>query len=103
MLKVHTAIEEEIFYPAARKVGLESALMDEAWGEHDGAKGLIAQIESSQPGDDYYDAKVKVLGDIIGHHVIEEHTAVFPKCRHSKMDMMALRVAMAGRKKELER
>ena len=102
MLKVHMVIEEEIFYPAARDAGLEHDMMDEADVEHDGAKGLIVQIESSNPGDDHYDAKVKVLGDIISHHVIEEHTEMFPKCRRSKMDLAGLRVAMAARKKELE-
>ncbi len=65
MLTVHTKIEEEIFYPAAREAGLEEDMMDEARVEHDVAKSLIAWIQSSKPSDDYYDAKVKVLGDIV--------------------------------------
>ena len=56
MLTVHTQIEEEIFYPAAREAGLEEDMMDEAWVEHDGAKALIAWIRSSKPADEYYDA-----------------------------------------------
>jgi hypothetical protein len=63
---------------------------------------LIAQIENGKPGIDYYDAKVKVLGDYIEHHVIEEHTEMFPKCRRSKMDLVGLRARMATRKMELE-
>jgi hypothetical protein len=102
MLTVHTTIEEEIFYPAARAAGLESDMLDEADVEHAGAKDLIAQITAGKPSDDHYDAKVKVLGDVIEHHVVEEHTEMFPKCRRSTMDLIALRVQMASRKQELE-
>jgi hypothetical protein len=102
MLKVHMAIEEEIFYPAARAAGVEPDEMDEAYVEHASGKELIAQISAGKPGDDYYDAKVKVLSDLIEHHVIEEHTEMFPKCRRSKMDLPVLRASMAARKKELE-
>jgi hypothetical protein len=102
MLKVHTTIEEEIFYPAAREAGIEELMMDEAAVEHASAKDLIAQIESATPDSDYYDAKVKVLGDYIGHHVLEEHTEMFPKCRRSRMDLADLGRRMAARKKELQ-
>jgi hypothetical protein len=102
MLTVHTRIEEEIFYPAAREAGLEADMMDEASIEHASAKELIAQIENGKPGSNYYDAKVKVLGDYIEHHVIEEHTEMFPKCRRSTMDLAGLRARMQARKAELE-
>ena len=102
MLKVHTQIEEEIFYPAARAAGIDVDTMDEAYVEHASAKDLIAQIQSSDPKSDYYDAKVKVLGDVVNHHVVEEHTEMFPKCRRSTMDLVALRAQMQSRKDELE-
>jgi hypothetical protein len=102
MLKAHTTIEEEIFYPAARAAGLDADLLDEADIEHASAKDLIAQIESATPDSDYYDAKVKVLGDYIGHHVLEEHTEMFPKCRRSRMDLAGLARRMTVRKKELQ-
>ena len=70
-LKVHTRIEEEIFY-AEERGDVEDDMLDEAQVEHDGAKKLIAEIESMRPGDDLYDAKVKVLGEYIRHHVKEE-------------------------------
>ena len=72
MLKAHTTIEEEIFYPAARRAGLDADLLDEADIEHASAKDLIAQIEAGNPDGDHYDAKVKVLGEYITHHVVEE-------------------------------
>lgn len=102
MLKVHTMIEEEIFYPAARKARIEASLLDEADIEHASAKDLIGQIESGEPDDDHYDARVKVLGEYVTHHVVEEHTEMFTKCRRSGMDLVALRERMAARKAALE-
>ena len=102
MLKAHTAIEEEIFYPAARKARIDAALLDEADIEHASAKELIAGIESARPADDRYDARVKVLGEYVTHHVVEEQTEMFPKCRRGGMDLVALRETMAARKAELE-
>jgi len=98
MLKAHTTLEEEIFYPAARRAGIDADLLDEADIEHASAKDLIAQIEGGNPGDDHYDAKVKVLGEYITHHVVEEHTEMFPKCRRSAMDLVGLRGEMEARK-----
>ena len=102
LLKTHTTIEEEILYPAARKARIDSALLDEADIEHASAKALIAQIEAGHPRDDHYDARVKVLGEYITHHVVEEHTEMFPKCRRASLDLVALRVRMEARKAELE-
>jgi len=101
MLKAHTTIEEELFYPAARRAGIDADLLDEADIEHASAKELIAQIEVGDPEDDHYDAKVKVLGEYITHHVVEEHTEMFPKCRRSAMDLVGLRGEMEARKMSL--
>ncbi len=101
MLKAHTTIEEEIFYPAARAAGVEEDLLDEADIEHASAKDLIAQIESASADADHYDAKVKVLGEYITHHVVEEHTEMFPKCRRAGMDLVNLRAEMESRKMAL--
>lgn len=77
-LKVHTQIEEEIFYPAVAAVlPKEKDLLDEAEVEHQGAKRLIAELDAMQPDDDLFDAKVKVLSEYIKHHVKEEHTEMF--------------------------
>src|ERR1700761_8780183 len=70
-LKIHTTIEEEIFYPAVRGK-IEGDTLDEAYVEHDGAKVLINDIEAASPGDEFYDAKIKVLSEEIKHHVHEE-------------------------------
>jgi hypothetical protein len=102
-LKIHTAIEEEIFYPAF-KGKIEGDTLDEAYVEHDGAKVLINDIEAGNPGDDFYDAKVKVLSEEIQHHVHEEEMrgeGMFAQCRKTDVDLVALRDAMLARKQEL--
>ncbi|WP_295633741.1 hemerythrin domain-containing protein [Novosphingobium sp.] len=100
-LKVHAQIEEEIFYPAAYEAIDDDDLLDEAEVEHASAKDLIAQIETSQPGEPLFDAKVKVLGEYIDHHVKEEEGELFPECRSSKMDLKTIGALMAARKQEL--
>jgi len=102
MLKVHTQIEEEIFYPAARAGGIDADKLDEAKVEHTSAKDLIAQIEAGNPDDDLYDAKMTVLREYIQHHVVEEHTEMFTKCRRSDMDLVTLRGELEARKASLE-
>ncbi len=102
-LSVHTAIEEEIFYPACTGK-IEEDLVKEAYVEHDGAKVMIAEILASGPGDDFYDAKVKVLSEDIKHHVKEEEARVegmFAKARAAGLDMDALGEQMAARKEQL--
>jgi hemerythrin superfamily protein len=101
MLKAHTTIEEEIFYPAARAAGVDQDLLDEADVEHASAKDLISQIEAARADDDHYDAKVKVLGEYITHHVVEEHTEMFPKCRRAGMDLVVLRDELESREMAL--
>ena len=103
-LKVHTQIEEEIFYPAFLEASEEKDMHHEAEIEHKGAKRLIADIESSRPSDDYYDAMVTVLSEMIKHHVKEEEQpgGMFAKARRSDMDLDALGRRMKSRKDELE-
>ncbi len=104
-LRVHAQIEEEIFYPACREAGLEDDLMDEADVEHDGAKKLIAEIEAGKPGDDHWDAKVTVLGEMIKHHVKEEEQrgGMFARARKAGLDLKALGAELQARKSELMR
>ena len=102
MLTAHATVEEELFYPAAREVlGEDEDLVDEADVEHVCAKDLIAQIETGSPDDPLYDAKVKVLGEYIDHHVQEEEQEMFPKVRKSDLDLDLLGEEQAARKAEL--
>jgi hemerythrin superfamily protein len=103
-LKVHTTIEEEIFYPAFLDATEDTDLHHEAEIEHDAAKKLIAEIDASSPDDEYYGSKVKVLSEMIKHHVKEEEQpgGMFAEARKAKMDLQALGEQMAARKGELQ-
>jgi hemerythrin superfamily protein len=101
-LTVHTQIEEEIFYPAVREAIKDTDLLDEAEVEHASAKDLIAQVQDATDIDEKFDAKVKVLGEYIDHHVKEERNELFPKARAARgLDLVAMRDQLAQRKEEL--
>jgi hemerythrin superfamily protein len=101
-LTVHAQIEEEIFYPALRGAIKDTDLLDEAEVEHQSAKDLIAQIQGAAEADDKFDAKVKVLGEYIDHHVKEEKGEIFPKARAArKLDLVSMREELETRKEEL--
>jgi len=101
-LTVHAQLEEEIFYPALREAMRETELLDEAEVEHQTAKDLIAQIEAMEDSEEIIDAKVKVLGEYVDHHVKEERNEIFPKARSSrKLDLVAMRDELEARKAQL--
>jgi hypothetical protein len=102
-LKIHTILEEEIFYPACESA-VEEDLYKEAFVEHDGAKVLINDIMESGGEGEFFEAKVKVLSEEIEHHVKEEEKpgeGFFAQARAGDIDMVALRDQMMARKEEL--
>lgn len=104
-LLIHTTIEEEIFYPAVRAALKDNDMqdqLDEAVVEHAAAKDLIQQIQEMDPDEDLFDAKVKVLGEEVEHHVGEEEKEMFPEVKKSDLDLVALGQEMALRKQELQ-
>ena len=101
-LKVHAAIEEEIFYPAVRKqVG--SDLMNEADEEHHVARVLIAELDRDGRGNDHRHAKFTVLAESVRHHIKEEESEMLPKAKGVEMDFEALGERMLARKRELQK
>ncbi len=102
-LTVHATIEEEIFYPAFFEFTNDKDLHHEAVVEHAGAKRLIAEIQATKPDDDYFDAKVTVLSEMIKHHVKEEEQpgGMFAQARKSDMDLEVIGQQLKARKEEL--
>ena len=103
-LMVHATIEEEIFYPACKGKIEDGELLDEAYVEHDGAKVLIAELLQGSPSDEFYDAKVKVLSELIKHHVKEEEKrseGLFAQAKEAGLDVDSLGARLAARKKLL--
>ena len=90
-LEIHTQLEEELLYPAAREVlTRDEDIVDEAYVEHAGAKNLISQLKTMTSDQPLFDAKVKVLGEYIDHHVKEEESQFFPKLRQTPLDLEAM-------------
>ncbi|SRR6266550_6957718 len=81
-LKIHTRIEEEIFYPAAREIGTSKAeeMVDEAYEEHHVVDLVLAELPSVDPDDDRFAAKMTVLSELVLHHAEEEEEELFPLC-----------------------
>ncbi|MFY8102629.1 MAG: hemerythrin domain-containing protein [Ramlibacter sp.] len=101
-LTVHAQIEEEIFYPAVRAAIKDTELLDEAEVEHQALRNLIAQIQRASEADDMIDAKVKVLGEYMDHHVKEERGEIFTRARSArKLDLVAMREQLEQRKEVL--
>lgn len=101
-LTIHTQIEEEIFYPAFKQALKDKELVPEANVEHQSVKDLIAQVQGIEPQGEMYDARVKVMGEFVKHHIKEEHTEMFTKAKKSKLDLFALGQQLLERKSELQ-
>jgi len=104
-LEIHTAVEEEIFYPAARKAleetDEETNLIDEAWEEHHVVKLLAAELKKMRASDERYDAKFTVLAESVKHHIEEEEGKLFPKLE-GHLDDENLGEKMIARKEKLQ-
>jgi hemerythrin superfamily protein len=99
-LKVHAAIEEELFYPAVRKpVGKE--IMNEADEEHHVAKLLIAELDVMDGSESHFDAKFTVLAENVRHHIKEEEDEMLPKAEGAKVNFAALAEMMLKRQEQL--
>lgn len=103
-LFVHAKVEEEIVYPAVRKSADDSEdMMDEADTEHHVVKLLMAEISQMKAGDDHFDSKVCVLGELVNHHVQEEEKEIFEELRAADLDLEKLGKQVIARKEELSK
>jgi hemerythrin-like domain-containing protein len=107
-LKVHTTIEEEIFYPAYRDAAKkkdDKDLFFEAKEEHHVVDMVLPEVRSTPKGSDQFEAKAKVLKELVTHHAKEEEKSMFPRARKllSKDELQNLGDRMAKRKRELSR
>lgn len=100
-LEVHAEIEEQIFYPRAREATKDDDLIDEAIVEHASVKHLIGEIEAMEVGEELYDAKIRVLEEMVKRHIQEEEEELFPELVSAKMDTKEVGRELATRKQEL--
>jgi hypothetical protein len=107
-LRVHAQVEEELFYPALN-ARFESAgkdkeqeLIDEAEVEHETVKWLMEQLEGEQSDEHTRDARVKVMGEYVRHHVKEEEGQMFKAAKKVDVDLAELGRQMDARKRQLK-
>ena len=103
LLKAHARVEEEIFYPAARRRIEDKELVDEALTEHRSIKELIEQIEGCEAGDTMIDARLQVLSERVEMHVREEESELFPEVQNAEIDLMGLGARLADLKQQVMR
>src|SRR5204862_4352521 len=88
-LKMHAQIEEELFYPTFKKVAEDSAaehLFYEATEEHHVVDMVLPALKAANPKSPEFEAKAKVLKDLIEHHAREEETQMFVQARRLMND-----------------
>ncbi|HEY6085322.1 MAG TPA: hemerythrin domain-containing protein [Nitrospira sp.] len=100
-LEVHTALEEELVYPAINDVIDEEDLIHEAKEEHHVATLLIKELRKMDVGDDGFATKFKVLGELVGHHIEEEEGELFPQAEEGGLDATELGQEVQSRKEKL--
>jgi hemerythrin superfamily protein len=93
-LRLHTEIEERVFYPYLREATAREDLFQEASIEHDTAKQLLEQLPNEEPGSPRYKAMMKVLAEYVAHHMQEEEHEIFPQVEKTGVDLQALGQAL---------
>ncbi|MGP0173080.1 hemerythrin domain-containing protein [Pseudomonas sp. NCHU5208] len=81
-LQIHTALEERIFYPAFREAGKkeETVMTSEAKEEHRAVDSLVLpDIKETSPSTLEFAGRVKVLKELLEHHIEEEESDMFPQ------------------------
>jgi hemerythrin-like domain-containing protein len=106
-IKIHTTIEEEIFYPAYRDAVSrrdDAKLYQEALEEHHVADTVLMELGQSDTGSDVFSAKAKVLKDVVEHHAEEEEKQMFPRARRAMetAELKELGARMGERKREMQ-
>ena len=100
-LEVHTALEEEIVYPALAEVIEDEDMVNEAKEEHHVAKLLVKELHKMDAGDQAFATKFKVLGELVGHHIEEEEGEIFPQAQEGGFEPESLFEEVSKRKAKL--
>ena len=100
-LEVHADLEEKLIYPAIREQIDEDEMMNEAVEEHHLVHVLIKELKKLKPKDEAFQAKFKVLGELVKHHIEEEEGEILPKAQESDIDWESLESAVMKRRDTL--
>jgi hemerythrin-like domain-containing protein len=100
-LEIHAELEEKLIYPAIRQEIDEDDMMNEAVEEHHLVHVLIKELKKLKPKDETFQAKFKVLGELLKHHIEEEEGEMLPKAEKSDIDWETLEATVLKRKEVL--
>lgn len=105
-VKVHSALEEELFYPAYRdavKKKEDQKLYYESLEEHHLVDLVLAKLDQTDPATPEFGARSKLLKELIEHHAEEEESEMFPKARKvmPAEELRQIGARMAARRKDL--
>ena len=100
-LEIHAELEEKLIYPAIREEIEEDDMMNEAVEEHHLVHVLIKELKKLKPANEIFQAKFKVLGELVKHHIEEEEGEMLPKAEKSDIDWEKLEMTVMKRKEAL--
>ena len=102
-LRFDAVVKDEIFYPALCEAREDTEdELNEAEVRHSGLKKLTEKIKAMEPQEELYDAKIKVLGECLDHHVAQDQADMLPKANASGIDFEKHGHEMKERKGELQ-
>src|SRR5690348_3956737 len=109
-LEVHASVEEKVFYPAVREDSPDAGdKLDEALEEHHAARLLMHELRGMSPEDERFDAKFRVLAEMVKHHVKEEEAEMFARARTGNLDLnelgtrlQAMKTSLASKRRQKE-
>jgi hemerythrin-like domain-containing protein len=107
-IRIHAAIEEELFYPALREAGGSDAakMFFEATEEHRAVEELVLpDLENTEVQSDQFSGRAKVLKELVEHHADEEEEEMFPMAKEvlGAKELRELGERMEERRKELKK
>jgi hemerythrin-like domain-containing protein len=108
LLKQHTQLEEQLFYPAFREMAQnkhDRQLFHEATEEHHTVDVVLPEVRQAQHEPDVFAARAKVLKELVTHHIEEEQDDMFPRARRllPRETLQAIGAQMAEQRRAANR
>jgi hemerythrin-like domain-containing protein len=83
-ISIHTRLEEDVLYPAYKKAGgkEQDVMYYEAKEEHRTVDSLVLpDLKVTDPSTPEFSGRVKVVKELLEHHIEEEETEMFPQAK----------------------
>ncbi|MCS6288790.1 MAG: hemerythrin domain-containing protein [Nitrospira sp.] len=100
-LEIHADLEERLIYPAIKEKMDDPDMMNEAVEEHHLVHVLIAELKRIKSGDEKFQAKFRVLSEVVKHHIDEEEGEMFPQAEQCDIDWEPLEAVAFKRRETL--